>query len=71
MARKILLLTVWWRLWSVSQVAKTPPFHGGNTSSNLVPIILSETTEPPYILYEESTPQALLNSSDDLLAEMD
>ena len=23
----------------LSQVAKTPPFHGGNTSSNLVPII--------------------------------
>ena len=24
------------RLWSVGQGVKTPPFHGGNTSSNLV-----------------------------------
>ena len=29
-------------VWSVSRVVKTPPFHGGNTSSNLVPIIAGQ-----------------------------
>lgn len=34
---------------SVSQAAKTPSFHGGNTSSNLVPIILPEVADPQYM----------------------
>ena len=28
--------------WSVGQVVKTPPFHGGNTGSNPVRVILIE-----------------------------
>ena len=26
-------------IWPLGQVVKTPPFHGGNTSSNLVGVI--------------------------------
>ena len=34
-------LTAFYIFWPVGQVVKTPPFHGGNTGSNPVRVILT------------------------------